>query len=473
MVSKPEIIRIREFAILLIVSTLILELFYQPNIGFMKSIGVFPAFKILGWTLLTSEFLIFTFIGIGILYVLENMRRSGRITFAPKIYSPLPELIGLFIFVSCIMGLTNPFFTNLFRQMLLPVIFYIVYINMNISLYWEKRFFKILILGLIGLTAISLMDYYEINFLSNFRKQYPINKYLGLWNVTILTVLAFNVAAARLLFSRFDFRWLSVLVLCFINFFFHIQYKNSIFALLISCILLFYFKVKISRHGLIKSLIIFCGVVACISVFFMSMPSPFKDRTAKVVAVRYFKVDDVSRAEDFFKCILYSNNRSDIMGDRIEVSKIFFKESLKGYGFAPYGFGFAAFESLQIDETVVIQSAHNLIVLFALNSGIIVALIMVLLIIRYIYLNMKILSNLNPGVYGQFTREDLIAMFCFSVSIIAESMFDITIRNIHVAWTFWFCVALLLKRWDILCGNVSPDLKKNRIIKLTKLIAPT
>ena len=146
MVSKPEKIWIREFAIFFIIVVLILELIYQPNIDAMKSIGLFPAIKILGFTLLTSEFLIFTFIIIGILYVLEKVRRFRKNSFAPKIYSPLPELIGLFIFGSFIMGLTNPLFTNLFRQMLLPAIFYIVYINMSISFYWEKRFFKILIL---------------------------------------------------------------------------------------------------------------------------------------------------------------------------------------------------------------------------------------------------------------------------------------------------------------------------------------
>lgn len=446
MVSKSKIIHFREFLIFLVILTLICELFYHPGIDEMKSIGEFPAIKILGFTFLTSEILIFSFIGIGTLHLFEKIRRSGKVFFAPQIYFPLPEFLFLFIFVSCLMGFSNTYFTTIFRQMLLPVIFYVAYINTNISFYWEKRFFKIIILGLIGLTAVSLTDYYGLNILSNFR-QLSVDKLFGLWHVTILTVLLFNVAAARLLFSRFDFRWLLVLLLCFFNFFFHIQFKNSIFALFISCILLFYFNIKISRRGLMKSLVLLCGVIVFISISFISLSNSVKNYMVHTVANRYFKAE-VRGVDDFLKEGFKPTR--DITGGRLNIWKIYFKESLKGYGFAPNGFGHIGFIGLKIDESGYMQSSHNLIALFAINSGIIVAAMMVLLIIHYIYLNIKMLSKLKPGVYGELTREDLIAMFCFSVSIIAESMFDTSIRNIHVAWVFWFCVALLLKRHNIL-----------------------
>jgi|GEM_PF-3261614 len=454
LISKPKEMRIYELMILFISFIITVELFYQPNIDHLKSIGGWPVFSVLGFTLLGSELLVFSFVGLGMLYVMERIRRSGRVYFGPKIYSPLPFLISLCILSSFIMGVFNDGFLIQFRVMLLPAIFFIVYMNMNISLVWERYFFKIIVIGLIGLTAISLMDYFGLDYLNSFRGQ-SFASMIDRRQLTMVTVLTFDVAAAQLLFSRFSLRWLAVLCLSVWSFSLFIYIKSAILAVLVSCVVMFYIKVRSNRYGAIKVTMIIFMVVLLGSAIFTKTTKPFRDHVARTVAGRYFKTD-LYASEEFTLHALRYDSTGDISSTRFDIWKAYARESLKGYGFAPYGFGYGGIFGIEVDnQSGYVQGAHNMILFFALNSGVMAALGLTLLIIRYTYLNMGILSKLRPGLYDQFTREDLIAIFSFTVSIIAGSMVEGSIRNLHVAWTFWFCVAVLLKRWNIMNNSMS------------------
>ena len=446
---KSKRMSILERILLLASFATILELFYQPNIDQAKTEKVFPSFNILWERLLASEIFVFGFIGIGLLYLIEKRRRIGKVFFAPKIYSPLPGLIFLFIFVSCLTGFSSSGFITQVRVVLLPAVFYIVYINMDIAPYWEKYFFKIIVLGLIGLTAISLMDYFGLDYLSSVRGQLSIDRF-GLRKSTMMTVLVFNVAAAKLIFSRFRFRWLFILFLSFFNFFFHIHLKSSVLAALISLFIMIYFKLKNSRFGVKRVLAISCSLIIIISIIYIKLPKPFKDIMARNIAWRYFKSDIYTTEEFDLNIITAAPTKKNISSSRFEIWKAHFNESLNGFGLAPHGFGYGGIFGVKVNEFGYIQGAHNLLFFFMLNSGIIAAILLLLLIIKYIYVNMIVLSKIKSGIYDQFTREDLIAMFSYSVAIIASSMFEGSIRNLHVAWTFWFCVAVLIKRWEIL-----------------------
>jgi NADPH:quinone reductase-like Zn-dependent oxidoreductase len=52
--------------------------------------------------------------------------------------------------------------------------------------------------------------------------------------------------------------------------------------------------------------------------------------------------------------------------------------------------------------------------------------------------------------HAEFSRGELIAIFSFSVSVIAVNLVGLTIACVEIAWFFWFCVAVLVKRWGIL-----------------------
>jgi len=448
----------------------IFELFYQPNIDILKSTGGLTVVNVFGFTFLISEILIYAFIGVGILYVLEKIRRSGTISFGPKAFFPLPLLIFTLILVSFFAGISNSGFLIQVRRMLLPPLFYLIIINIDISDIWEKKYFEILVIGFIGLTAISLLDFFGLDHVFSFRKPQLVDRF-GFRQLTMLTILPFNVAVAKLLFSKFSFKWLAISILCMSNIVLRLDLKSCFVGLLISCVFLFYFKIEFSRSGFKKVAIIASSVILIIVIIFSITPIQFKNKMARVVAWRYFQAD-IYTAEEFEISIFRSALTKDLSRTRFDVWKIYLIESLKGYGFAPYGFAYGDIFGLKIYEYGYTQGPHNLLVFFAFNSGILTALLLLALIIRYTYVNMLALTRAAPGSYRQFNREELIAVFCFSVSIIGTSMVEGSIRNLHVAFTFWLCVAILTRRSSILKTNDTRKLKNGYISMLSSLLEP-
>jgi len=300
------------------------------------------------------------------------------------------------------------------------------------------------------------------NFLAGFIWKGQIDVF-SLRQVLVLTIFALDVAMAKLIFSKFSFKWLFLLVLCLTNLFYHITLKSAIVGFLLSFALMLFIKMK--DRGLARAKIIV--VIFCVAGFSYTLfvygtdflpkklmyQISFKDQVARTIAWRYFK-SEVSLAEDFDLATI-SRSEGDISSNRFRIWKAYLILSLKNFGVAPQGFGHGGIFGVKIDETGHVQGAHNLFFFFAFNSGLIAALLFLALIVRYIYLNILVLSSLKPGIYGRFTREELIALFSFSVTILGISMFEGSIHNLHVASIFWFSVAVLLKRYDALHSNVA------------------
>ena len=446
--STLKKINMFELWVLLISVTVIIELFIQPNIDIQKSIGGFFVFNILGFTVLSSELLVYTFILWGSVVIMaKKTEYFKKIIFAPKIYSPLPELIFLLILVSCIMGYSNHYWLNSIRVMLLPVLFYMVYINVGISYVWEKIILYIIIIGITGLTIYHLFPYYNLPFTLGFSGVstliLDIQKFRYL---NLMSLLVFFVVISRLLFSKFSFKWLFILLLFTYSFFLLLGLKSTILPLIFSLVLMFYFKIIYSRLGLIKPLIIVCTATLLIYGLVMSLPESSQDSLAYMVGSRYLKTGDITNVNEFKELpstYKYIVNRGDIFSSRPSLWRDSLKESLKGFGLAPYGFGSTSGEGATV-------RAHNIIVFYAINSGIITALLILLVIVRYIHLNIKVFTKLKPGQYGLIRGDDLTGVFCFTIAIIMASMWEGSLQNIHVAFLFWFCIAIVLKRWDLM-----------------------
>jgi len=462
---------------------LIFELLYQPNIEHMKSVGGFLTVDILGFRFLLSEIVVYSFSALGIYHLfLRSMRYSKKIVLAPKAYSPLPGILFLLICLSCIMGFHNPWFLMMFRKVLLPVGFFVVCMNVGISPRSERGFFSIVVFGGIALSAISLIHSMGLGSLINITWKQPFIA-MDLRLVTVLTVFSLNVATAKLLFSRFSLKWLSVFLLCVANLFYNITLKSDVSAFLISCVIMLYIKAKSTYLGKTKVMIVALGTGMLAYIMFVNivpvLPLPkdipneisFGDYVARKVGWRYFKIDITSADEFNLKRAIFAAE-ADISSTRFAIWKAYMRESLKGFGIAPYGFGHGGVCGMEVDEVRKgdVQGAHNIRIVFALNSGLLAALILTLLIMRYVYLNTTVLSKLRPGIYIQFGQEELIALFAFSISIIGISMFEGSIHNIHVACTFWFCVAVLLKRWDLLKDYAQMRLRRRHFLRPTKVL---
>lgn len=434
---------------------IILELFYAPDIPAVKTAGVFPAVKVAGFTFSALEIIVFGFIGIGLIYLLQKASVKGTINLGPKIYSSLTLWIILLIVANLFTGFfifRNPRFIGHLRGMLLPPLLFIVFLNINISPYFEKRIFKFIIFGLIGLIAIFMLEFFGLKFFDYFRAG---DEYRGLLYFQFLSVLVFNLAAAKLLFSKFRFGWLCILLLSFFNIALRITGKPAIFTLLVSCCVLLYLKMRNSRFGSIKVFFITSIAIFLIAISFMSIPQRFKDYATFVFASRYLKAVPRASSAEYVEDFVFDSEifevakRKDLSAGRFGIWKFYLKESLEGYGMSPYGFGHDTYVDWGTGAAFG-KSAHNLLVYFAYQCGLITAIIMLLLIIVFIFSNMKALSKLETGLYGQFSREEIIAIFSFVVSVIAVNMLGVTIDCVELAWFFWFCVVVLVKRWGIL-----------------------
>ena len=449
----PKKINIFEFWVLLISVTIIIELFIQPNIDSQKSTGGSFAFNILGFTVLSSELLIYIFILWGSVVIMaKKTEYFKKIIFAPKIYSPLPGIIFLLILLSCIMGFSTHFLIANIRSVLLPVLFYIVYINMRISYVWEKNILYIMIIGITGLTIYYLIPYYNLPFTTGFSgvlfntTTFDIQKFRYL---NLMSLLVFIVAMSRLLYSNFSFKWLFILLLCLYNFFLFFGLKSTMVPLICSLILIFYLKSKNSSFGLKKPFILVCTVALLFYGLVMSLSESSQDSLAYLIGHRYLKTGDITNVDEFkeLPSTYKSLNTSGIFSSRPSLWVKHLKESLEGFGLAPNGFGYVGFRG---GGSIESQSSHSIIVFFALNSGIITAFLMLLVIIRYVHLNIRVFAKLKLEQYGLIRGDDLTGVFCFTIAIIIASMWEGSLQNIHLAFLFWFCTAIVLKRWDLM-----------------------
>ena len=184
------------------------------------------------------------------------------------------------------------------------------------------------------------------------------------------------------------------------------------------------------------------------------LPQQVKDYTAYTLASRYLKVeaqqpDQVYEGYEFDANILEVAKEKDISAGRFGIWKFYLTESLKGYGMTPHGFGHETWVDWGTGAAFG-KGEHNILVFFAYHCGIIAAVIMMVAMLYYLFLNMKLLSKIKPGLYGNFDRAELIGIFAFSLSVIGASMVGMVLSNVSLSWFFWFCVAILVKRWSIL-----------------------
>jgi hypothetical protein len=463
--------RIFERFIIIISLVIFMELFYAWNSHTLKEHAIFPAFRVLGWTFLVSEVLVFGFLFLGLFYIFLKVTQTGMISFGSKIFSTLTLWLILAISLNLIISLLffrNPGFIGDLRGVILPFMLFIVFINLDINPLWEKRIFKSVIFGLIILNIILLMDFFYSDFLSILRAG---KDYLGTTYILIISMLLFNVAAAKLIFSKLDIRWLLVLLVCFANNLLRIYSKVSVFLLLVSCTVLIYFYSKSIRFGWVKGVFYVCIAIFLMYFSFGFLPQEVKDYTAYTLASRYLKVEDQQAIEryegyEFEVNILEAIKEKDLSAGRFGIWKFYLEESVKGYGMTPYGFG----HDTWVDWGTGVEfgkGEHNILVFFAYHCGMIAAVIMMVAILYYLFLNMKLLSKIKPGLYGNFDRAELIGIFAFSVSVIGASMIGMVLTNVSLSWFLWFTVAILVKRWSILdAAQLEKGILKNTVLAL-------
>jgi hypothetical protein len=447
-------IRIFEYLIIIISLVIFMELFYAWNSHTLKENSIFPAFRVIGFTFLVSEMLVVGFLFLGFFYFLIKVTQTGVISFGSKIYSSLTLLLIFAISLNLVAGLfffMNPRFFGHLRGVILPCTLFIVFMNLDINPLWEKRIFRFMISGLIILSVILLMDFFYPDFLSFLRAE---KEYSNPLYILIISMLLFNVAATKLIFSKFSIRWFLVLFICFANNVLRFYSKVSILILFISCVVLIYFYSKRSRFGSVRALFYICTAISLMYLSFGFLPQQVKDYSAYTLASRYLKVESqkpgaVYEGYEFDVNILEAIKEKDVSAGRFGIWKFYLKESLNGYGMAPYGFG----HDTWVDWGTGVEfgkGAHNILVYFAYHCGLFAAAIMIVAILYYIYSNIKLLSRIKPGLYGNFQREELIGIFAFTLSVIAENMIGIGLSNVSLSWFFWFCVAVLVKRRGIL-----------------------
>lgn len=451
-IKKP---RIYEVLLLLVCVAAAFELIYLPSIGVVKTLNVFPAVSILGFSATISEILVYSFICIGALYVMERLKRTGELVLAPRRYSIIPLVLAVLMMVSILFGIVvmrNPGALQEVRVMMLPVLFYIIYMNMDIPLEWDKRIYRTLVVCIACLAVVSFVRLFDSDFLIGVNTG-PIAKF-GDWHSLLMMIFIFDVAAAKVMLKKCSPVWLAITILSFVAIIMRIHHKCAIFGLLISCIVLSYFKVRDDRYGLVKILLVFLAIVVTIYNAFMFLPTADKDKVADIVATRYLKMTTNIKADELNEDLLMRAQENDISAARFDMWKHFLKESLAGFGMAPNGYGHVT--EIRYDRffTQRMKRTHNIIVYYAYQGGLAVAALLVILIFLYIYSNQSVLVKVSPGSYGCFEREELIGVFAFTVSILAVSMVSLSITNLNLAWMLWFCVALMAKRWNILQSAV-------------------
>ena len=441
-------LRLHELAIILISLWGIFDLIYAPHPHYPKEVGLFPAFRMGQYTLLISEIMVWGFVGLFFIRVLEKVVKSGRINLAPKEFS-FSVLIFLFLVIlSLLQGLANRNL-NLLAQfrVFFPNIVILIFLNLAISSNVEKIVFKITTLGGVLILILGMINFHFPGVLNN----YTISaESYDIWFALYLVVWLFSISLSRLIFFKFNIYWILLTCLSTVVVLLHLTNKPIIFATFISgtviCLLGIFSK---SRKAQFRTIVYSSlGFFVLISTFYMLSDS-FKNEMVQTLARRYFK-SEITHADEIGHAIVMSKlggSEKDVSGGRIDIWKSYLKLAGAGIGVSPKGLGASA----QINMHGAIfedKPVHNRFVYLAYHFGFIAALIYVTIVFRFMKNGFVIFRHFRQiDCYG-FSMDKLIGIFSFIIAVIASGMVGGPVNNPRFAWFFWFFVFVILKRWQ-------------------------
>ena len=383
--------------------------------GIIKVNQTFPSISVLGFTLTLNELIVSIYVILATLYVFTNIAKTNFFKLGPNNLKYYIFVLYLLLIYSFFHGLVNSNGGLILeiRSFIIPTSLYFIFINLPLRENFFLRISKIiyrlfLIIGILNFINLLIPTLYSniIPLVGNNQSYY---------NISMTSLVLFHSFFS--IIYKIDIKKNILIALVFFVSSVFYLIKASIFGLFVTFgIILFWFWKQKSK---VAYKIIFIIAILIISTYIIYDMQPIESKIQMISFVE-FKFFNINRG-------------IDISTGRFDIWLFYLKESLRGYGLTPDGFGYI---SHYVDPRGIEfwdKGAHNILVYYAYNFGLFAMAILIIIIIKYYNKVSKVIMNISQIDI----RIRYLTYYFWTISIIVINLGNLSIFDYRLAWVFW------------------------------------
>lgn len=435
--------------ILLLVSTgCALEFLYAPKVSVWNAAQAFPSIPV-GVRFSIMEALVGTFVIIIGGYVFARRTfRGGRIYIAPTGYRGLTGLLLFSIILSFGIGiaLSSPTLDKEIREFLIPGMLLFIFLNITVDVTIEYAVIQVFYWTGIGSLVVGSLVFFIPSSVPDLLT--PPQR--GFWIVLYAGIFSATWAAARLLWRGFAWKDLLLVLSALGVFLLHVTHKPIVFTFFVSLGALVVAALLSKEAEIIsRARKLSLALPSILVTAFVVIPQSVLNEFINIIAWRYLKIQNISSFEELQSSFGQVGQRQDLSAGRFAIWQSYFQDAVSGLGLAPDGLGGAAEVYTPLQGYLPGFPAHNTVAYLSYHAGYVASISYVLIVGLFLYQGFRSLPcrGRHDSV---FETVDLVAIFAFTVGIIAVGLVGGPLKDYRLAWFFWFSVAVLVRRWSAL-----------------------
>jgi hypothetical protein len=424
------------------------EFLYAPQISAWHSAGIFPSVPV-GVRLSVGETLVGSFIVIvGGYLLLKRGFQDRHIYVAPPGFKMLTGLFLLSVLLSLGIGfvLRSPSFIKEIREFIIPGSLVFVFLNLTISKKTEDRVLQVFYwMGVVSLMIGGIL-FVIPSIVPGGMFMLPEG---GFWPVLYSGIFTGTWSAARLLWKGYVWRDSLILLAALGIFLLWISHKPILFTFFVSLSALILAALFSKRSVVVsRARNLAVALPSMLVVTFLLTPKSVLENFVRVFAWRYLKLRNITSFQELQSALGEAGNRDqDLSAGRFEIWADYFRDAASGLGLAPDGLGGAAEVTTYLQGYVPGFPAHNTVAYMSYHVGYVAAISYVAIVVLYLYQGFRYLPR-QPRREEGHKEVKLVAIFAFTVGIIAVGLVGGPLKDYRLAWFFWFGVAVLARRWS-------------------------
>ncbi len=446
--TRRDRLKFPDFFLLGTLGVILVELFFIPNATPLKSVGGLGTIYLAGFRFVASELVLLSFFALSPIMVMgfPNRERLGRL--APTQYSGLVVLLLMLCVLSLIWGALrrNPLLMTEFRAFFLSVPLFFVFYFVDFSPKAQRLALKMIVWVLFAFQVLYFVGFFFPGIIEQLvRDPSGSGPLLGL-TCSLATTSYF---LAQVVSGTRSFTWTVLFMISTLTVIIHIGFKPVIMGTIVVWATVFLIGIRggAKTFGRIwgVTIVVYFGLTTA----FVLAPSNLKADLVGRFVSRFLKVSNVVSISEINSSLfeVAGSEGEDVGSGRFEIWSLYMRESVKGFGFSRNGFGHDPQIYMTADE-LKSKGKHNIIVYVAYEFGIFAGLVAVILLGKFIYVEVFHRNRKWVEEYSYRTEPECIAMVSFVCATISTAMVGTAILMTSVAFVFWFCVAALCKERD-------------------------
>ena len=456
--KKINYISVRELFIIFYLLGLIIagfELLTSPHPHHAKQYGIFPSLPIGIYRFTLMELFSVLFISLFFVVLIAKTLKYNKLSVSLAPSRLMTILILLFICNLCAAIFLGLFLRNTEVFVMLRAHFFLM--SFLVIYYFREQVFnyKNIVFGLTNTLGILFASFAILNFTLN-EGRVPLPSLLpddlyvsGMWFGMYLTLFALSYHLSKLIFDRYSFWSLFVVVVALMAVVLRITNKPIVLSAAVVIFILALVMLLVYKRGYGK-VVMLMAVVFFVVFSATSSSQEIKGQILSTFVERFYKINippaDLSSAKliDIFKLSaeIQVGGSNDVSSGRFELWSGYTASGLQYPIVTPF-FGNRPSIYLSVSDREETFSAHNAIVHYIYHAGLPAAISLMLLMILFIRNGWLYLKKTKSLITLDLRPFQAVSIYAFVVSIIAvELVGGPILSSVTFSWFFWSIVTV-------------------------------